>query len=116
MSQAHRGSIVLTTAGGLLVIAVAAYLMGDFQSNMRRQEEVLFEREMRRNSRASAIELRRELANQRAAIDEARRRIDDLTGRLAATHDDLEALKHSRQGSTSLEQAERDQWPAARAN
>ena len=76
MTQAYRGPIVLSTAGGLLAVAVVAYLLGDLQSNMW-QKEVLFSRAVR-DSRASAIELREELANQRASIDDSRCRLDDF--------------------------------------
>jgi hypothetical protein len=105
--------MVLTIAAGLLAIAVVAYLMGDLQSNIRQQEAVLFDQEILRDSRAVTIEIRKELAHQRAAINDSRSRIDELTRRLAAMHDELEKLKRSGLRATSLHQTEGDPWPFA---
>lgn len=103
MSQAYRGPMLLTVAGLLLVFAVAAYLIGDLQSNARRHESVLLEQELLRDSRAWSIEVHAELEHQRAAITETRRRLDDLTRRLATVHADLEKLKNSRIRSAPLD-------------
>ena len=105
--------MVLTIAAGLLAIAVVAYLMGDLQSNIRQQEAVLFDQEILRDSRAVTIEIRKELAHQRAAINDSRSRIDELTRRLAALHDELDKLKRSNLRATSLDQTEPGQWPFA---
>ena len=109
MTQAYRGAILLSIAGCLLLLAVVAYLMGDLQSNMSRQRELLRDRKLERDSRAMAAQFRDELATLRAAINDSRRRLDDLSRRVIATHNDLEELKSSRQRSTSLEPWERDQ-------
>lgn len=111
MTRAYRGPVALSTAGALLAVAVVAYLLGDLQSNMRRQEEALFDRETRRDSRASAIEIREELASQRAAINQWRRRLDDLTKRVDATNQNLEELKRAGTRAPTLGQPERFDWP-----
>jgi uncharacterized coiled-coil protein SlyX len=95
MTQANRGPITLTTAAILLALAVAAYLLGDMQSNVRRREEAQFGRELQRDARASLREIHEELTSQRTAIYDSRRRLDELTKRLRATQDDLQELKRS---------------------
>jgi hypothetical protein len=103
--------MALTLAGILLVCAVAAYLIGDLESNARRQEAALLDQELLRDHRLWSIEFRGQLDHQRATILETRRRLDDLTRRLGAMHDEVEKLNGSRPHQAPLRSSENERWP-----
>ncbi len=67
----------------------------------RRQEAALLDQEILRDYRAWSTEIHSELAHQRAAITDSRRRLDEMTRRLAAMHEELEKLKSSRLRTTT---------------
>ena len=96
MTRPYRGQMVLTLAGVLLLCAVVAYLIGDLESNARRQEAALVDQEILRDYRIWSTEIHTQLDRQRATITETRRRLDELIRRFEAMHDELEKLKGSR--------------------
>jgi hypothetical protein len=111
MTQPYRGPLVLTLAGILLFCAVVAYLIGDLESNARRQEASLIDQELLRDHRVWSTAIHVQLDHQRATITETRRRLDDLTRRLGAMHDELETLKGTRTRQAPLDSSENRRWP-----
>ena len=111
MTQPYRGPIVLTLAGIMLFCAVVAYLLGDLESNARRQEAALVDQELLRDYRLWSIEIHAQLDHQRATITETRsaaRRTDPAIGDDARTTRDVEGLSDPQ---TRLHPSESDRWP-----
>ena len=113
MTKAYRGPMVLTIAGFLLIFAIGAYLIGDLESNSRRQEMFRLDQEMLRDYRVWSLEIHAELQHQRAATADTRRRLDDLNRRLATMHEELESLKSNRARPTPLGKPDDGNWPMA---
>jgi hypothetical protein len=111
MTQPIRGPMALTLAGILLVCAVVAYLIGDLESNARRQEAALLDQELLHDYRVWSTEIHAQLDHQRATIFETRRRLDDLTRRLGAMNDELEKLKGSGIRQTPHRAPNSERWP-----
>jgi flagellar biosynthesis chaperone FliJ len=111
MTQPYRGPLVLTLAGILLFCAVVAYLIGDLESNARRQEAALVDQELLRDYRRWSTEFHAQLDHQRAAISETRKRLDELTRRLGTMNDELAKLKGVRVRQTPLHSSDDDRWP-----
>jgi hypothetical protein len=103
--------MALTLAGILLVCAVVAYLIGDLEANARRQEAALIDQELLRDYRFWSTEIHAQLDHQRATIFETRRRLDDLTRRLGAMHDELEKWKGSGIRQAPHRSPVNERWP-----
>ena len=111
MTRPYRGPMAPTLAGIMLFCAVVAYLIGDLESNARRQEAALVNQELLRDYRIWSTEFHAQLDHQRATITDTRRRLDEMTRRLGAFHDELEKLKGSRIRQTPVRSSELDRWP-----